>query len=700
MRISINGSIAKLILLSGIAGIGCRTSNNSGLSDGVSLEGVRGYSNPGKGFKLLTREVTESVCVSGDEGSPNDRVGSPITPDTTVKPTPTRDPGFPDVPGVPSNPNNPNPGTPDPGNPDPGLPPPFFPDTTINPTNPDPYSGSPFGVRKINNFQSVQKPMAASRTNVDAVISPAKSAAPTKHATSLALSSQSGGAAVEFYFLESTHDVRRVITLSLNGDAGVGGGVAAANAELGANFEAQLTSSKLNSSQYVYILIHGKKTYPVIGSDVITNPTINPKLTKVLFNDAIPKTEEEIVASYNTFRKQCGDYFIETVVRGREVWMVAAFDKNVFNKTTHGSFSFGTRVNGPASSTADAAVKTANAKLGGGITYDKSDNLMKQTATIFVRTIGRTDFTIGNFTLEDAMERLNKVLAADNSEGEGAIELETRPYNNVRLVIGDEEKRLGDIFTAEIERKAGGMDAFKKLADAKAWATRQAKYLEETYKWDQWSLDPKVYNGVARQYKNLVSYADLIDGVFKQCPAGNRELTSASAECIKLANKIAALNAPVVNPPPVLNQQLVFYMPEELRTLVDTKGWQSDAKGVNQFQQADARARCEKLGMALPNRDNWRKIVENSLFYLRWKVSENAAYRPASDADSLMAYPCAKFEGANFWAEEAGQVVQIPVECSAAAVATSPVPNLSKYKSWPKLLSRYVCVNFVPRNQQ
>lgn len=696
MRIS--GAMVKLVLLSGMIGVGCRTASSSGVRDSVSLEGVKGYSTPGKGFKLLTREVTESVCVAGDEGSPNDRVGTPITPDTTVKPTPTRDPGFPDVtqPGTPSNPF--------PGNPTPTDPtPPFFPipDNTVNPDNPDPYSGSPFGINKPTGPVEVQEPMLASRINVDAVISPARSvAAIGAPMPGLGLAGQSGGAAIEFYFLESTQDVRRVITLSLNGDAGVGGGPATANADIGANFETQLTSSKLNSSQYVFVLVHGKKSYPVIGSDVITNPTINPKLTKVLFNDTVPKTEEEIIASYNTFRKQCGDYFIETVIRGREVWMVAAFDKDLFTKTVHGNFSFGTRVDGPSAATADLAVKSANARMGGGVTYDKTTNIMKQTARIFVRTIGRTDFTIGNFTLEDGMERVNKILAADNSEGEGVIELETRPYNNVRLVIGDEDKRLGDIFTAEIDRKAGGMDSFKKLADAKAWATRQARYLEETYKWDQWSLDRKVYNGVAKQYRDLVSYTELIDGVFKRCPAGNRELTSASEECVKLADKVAALNAPIVNPPAVLKQQLVFYMPEELKTLVDTKGWQSDTKGWSQFSQADARASCEKLGMALPNVDNWKKIVENSLFYLQWKLSENPAYRPATDADSLMAYPCAKFEGANFWSDEAGQVIQIPTECSAAAVATSPVPNLSRYKSWPKLLSRYVCVNFIKRDQQ
>lgn len=693
-----NKTMVKVVLLSGIIGFGCSRSpgESSNLKDAVSLEGVKGYSTPGKGFKLLTREVTESVCVSGDEGSPNDRVGSPITPDTTVKPNPDHNPGFPDI-SRPGTPSTGTPGTPDTTTTIPGLPPPFFPDTTINITNPDPYSGSPFGADKITGLQDVEKPMAVSRTNVDAVVSPATSLSPntTTNAT-MALGGQSGGASVELYFLENTHDVNRVITLSLNGDGSMGGPLTG-NANLGANFEAQLTSSKLNSSQYVFVLIHGKKSYPVIGSDVITNPTINPKLSKVLFKDAMPKTEEEIVESYTTFRKQCGDHYVEMVIRGREVWMVAAFDKTVFNKSIHGSFTFGTRVDGPS---VGEAVKTANAKLGGGISYDKTTNIMKQTARIFVRTIGRTDFTIGNFTLEDAMERLNKILAADNSEGEGAIELEIRPYNNVLLIIGEEEKRLGDLFTAEVERKVGGTDSFKKLADAKAWATRQAKYLEDTYKWDQWSLDSKIYNGVAKQYKDLVRYVDIINGVFKQCPAGNRELASASAECIALADKIAALSPPTVNPPPVLTQQLVFYMPEELKTLTDTKGWQSDTKGTSKFLQADARARCEKLGMALPNAENWKKIAENSLFYLQWKLSENAAYRPATDSDSPMAYPCGKFQGANFWSDEPGQVVQIPSGCNAAAIATSPAPNFSRYSYRPKLLSHYACVNFVPHDQQ
>lgn len=689
--------LLRLVLLCGVIGIGCKTTR-SGLKDSVTADGVNGYSQPGKGFKLLAREVTENVCVLGDAGSPNDVVGAPKNPDTSVKTTPV-DPNLPPL-KYPSNPSNPSdPDTSTPSTPDtttPGITPG---DDNDTPTTPhDPYSGSPFNLAGSTTSIAGKAP---SRKNIDAgIVFATEKVVPTK--TGLMVADQGGGASVELFYLSTTHDVRNAIDATYKDTTSIGGTneKKTITADVGANIEANLNMSFRNTTEKMFILMHGIKTFPVLSSDVVTNPKINPGLNKLIFGDAIPQNDAEIAASYNTFRKQCGDYYVESVIRGREVWLVAIMDRQTFNATLGASVDYSTRA-GMKTSTIAEAKKTMSTNATG----DSSQSFLKQQVQVVVRSRGRTDMTVGNFTVEDAMERLNKILSADNSEGEGVIELKLRRYNNVRIAIGEQEKRIGDIFTSEVEAKIGReVDVFAKLAGEKLWVDQQTSYIMKTYQWDQWSLEDRFHNGIAKQYKSLMQYRSAVADVFEQCGDSTREATSATPECLALANKVSTQGRPKVNYPKVYPQKLVFFMPDDLKKIADEKGWQSDSSGWNQYKQADSRNRCQKAGYALPDQDNWKRIIEGSYYYTQWQKDQNPAYRAANDKYPL-SYPCGKFQGANFWSNETnsaghGLVVQILPGCAADNIAAVPVPRSQKFTSflfWTKELSRYACVDFTQR---
>lgn len=693
----VNSALIRLFILGSIVGIGCRNTK-SGLQDAVSADGVKGYSQPGKGFKLLDREVTESVCVTGDEGSPNDRVGSPVNPDTTVKPQPYHDPNNPNGPGSPdpSGPDTPwgpsTPSTPSTPN-NPNLPPPIFPDPTVPG---DPYS-SPFGLG-VGSMPRVRPVMAASRSNIDAGITVAKQPpAPVAKGAGLTGTSQSGGAEVTFYYVHSIKDVKTTINATYKDSTAIAGSNEdkSINADVGTNIEVSLNSRFGNSTDKVFIVMHGLKTFPLVGSDVITNPKINANLTKVLFKDAMPASEADVAASFNSFRKQCGDWYVESVHRGREAWLVAVMDRKTFDASVGGRASYGTNA-GITAPGIDSAKK--NMSVGADGSYSKS--LMKQKVEIVVRTRGRTDLTLGNFTLEDAIERLNKILASDNTDGEGVIGLEIRPYNNVRLVIGEEEKRLGDIFTSAIAAKVGAeMDVFAKIRSEKQWSDDQASYIKSTYDWDQWSLDDNFQNGVANQYKRLLAYSAKMATVLLRCSEGKKEESSASVECVELAKKTLTTARPVVNLPEPYPQRLEFFMPTEMRDIADKKGWKSDSGGWHQYDQADSKNRCSTeagAGFALPNAASWNRIIDGSFNYIRWQRDQNLNYTPEVDSNAL-SYPCGKFEGAKFWTGETDKVVEIKEGCRSAAVTKAQ--RFSWWVLGTQRLSRYACVRFTQRTQ-
>lgn len=683
----------RLVFCSGMILVGCESSS-SRLKESVSATGVSGYSQPGKGFKMLSREVTENVCVTGDMGSSNDVIGAPRNADTRVNPQPTN----PDVPpSIITDPNFPT-------NPPTDIPPTFpggggggDPTTPFFPTNPgtDPYE-SPFGFKGSNINSKLG--LDPSRLNIDAgIVIPTdmEDVASLAPSSSTVGSDQGGGAAVELFYLSTINDVRNAIDASYSDSTSIGGTKGDITADVGAQIAASLQTKYRDTNEHMFILMHGLKTFPILSTDVVTNPKFNPALNKLIFGAELPaelpKDEEAMVKSYNAFRKQCGDYFIESVVRGREVWLVAIMKKSTFELTMGGNVKYSSHAGVSSPSIADAK-KDMTADL----TVDNAQRFLRTQVEVTVRSRGKTDITVGNFTVEDAMERLNKILAVDNNEGEGIVELKIRRYNNVRVAIGDGEVRLGDIYTANIEQKAGDLDVFAKLGIEKTWVERESARIIKTYGMDQWSLSEKFQNGVAKQYKTLLAYQTAVADVFEYCGDSTVEATSATEECTTRAKAIVKKGRPVLNLPTPYPQRMSFFIPD---IVSDVTAGKTYWKNADQITQDAAKTACAEAGYSMPDTNNWKRIIEGSANYILWQRDQNPAYRPENDSAAL-SYPCGRFQDSYLWTNEASKVVYIAPGCASQNLKLADVPSSQKYMRflfWTQERSRYACVKFTSR---
>ncbi len=670
--------------------VGCRAAKSK-LNEAISGSGVQGYSQPGKGFKMLSREVTEAVCVTGDNGSSNDVIGAPKNADTTVRPQPEN----PNIP--PSIITDPKPHSPDTDTPttDPTDTPTNIPTTTPTIINDDPYT-IPWGNLPKAKLGALAP---ASRLNVDAaiVMLGAQDPTPTPVAKSFALNSdQSGGAAVELFYLSTINDVRAAINASYKDSTSVGSAAGDVDADIGGQMAINLESKYRNTQENMYILMHGIKTFPLLSNDVITNPKFNPAYSKVVFGNSsteTPKDEAEIVKSYDTFHKMCGDFYIESVVRGREVWLVAIMERSTFELAMNGNVKVTSRSG--VKPTAAEATEATKRNMTAGLSADYQKRLLKTQVEIRARSRGKTDITVGNFTVEDAIERLNKILAVDNIEGEGVIQLNVRPYNNVLASFGESDVRMGDLFSADIRQSSA--DILARLGLEKTWVSAQIAKISSTYDMDQWSFNTKIHNGVGKQFKDLKTYEQGIANIFRDCGGPGTDAKTASAECIANAKVILTKGRPAVNLPEPYPQRMEFYIPAIVKDAAAGKtswGWRVS----DMVTQSAAKEACRVAGYSMPDESNWKRIIDASGNYTTWQRNNNPGYRAEND-DAALSYPCGRFQGGNFWTNEDRKVIQIKSGCASNDIRTSGVPA-SQYVGffWTSEASRYGCVKFTPRN--
>lgn len=460
------------------------------------------------------------------------------------------------------------------------------------------------------------------------------------------------------------------------------------------NFRTQLQFQYKSSTDKSFILLHGIKTFPTINSDTISNPKLNPLFMKAIFGGATSAAALDSATTYNEFRKYCGDFYVESIVRGREVWLVAVMESSQFNSLYQatGDLAHGSRVKA-----GDVGELKNNIKA--HVDARATSSFLSEKVEIKVASRGKLNMNMGNFTFADALDKfnmfLNSVDASSTGQDEGALEVSLRNYDNVRYVMGSEESRLGNVFTTAVKNKsAKDVNVLSKLVTEGAWADKEYKSVSEKYRWSQWSQENNIYNGVANQAQALLDYRRAITSVLKYCGQISDE-KNASEECLAKANTAAAMTRPVLNLPKPYDANVEFYFPSTLVSAV-----RADKKtDAIVLSQTDARAACRKLpggNWVLPNATDWKRMVEASYFYTRWNV-KTPGYRLQNDSNPL-SLPCGSLNAINFWSDESDRAIQIAQRCSQDAVSLISTPRSFQYTSWFGLSSQnkgaYGCVRY------
>ena len=462
-------------------------------------------------------------------------------------------------------------------------------------------------------------------------------------------------------------------------------------------FRAQLQVQFKNSLNKSFILLHGVKTFPTLDVDTVRNPKFNPMFSNAIFSGKAPEGEEQAASTYNEFRKYCGDYYVESVVRGREVWLVAVMESSQFNSLYQAS---GDVVQGSHVKANDIGELKNNMKA--HVNAQNSNSFLSQKVEIKVASRGKINMNLGNFTFEDALDKfnmfLNSVDATSSGIEEGALSVALRSYDNVRYSVGSNEVRLGNIFTTAVKnRSARDVNVLTKLVQEAAWADKEYRLLNAKYKWGQWSLDDSIYNGVANQAQSLFNYRKSIAEVLQYCGQISDE-KNASEECLAKAQTVAKVARPVLKLPKPYDNNVEFWFPEALIAAVRA-GKKTDSLVLT---QEAARSACKKLAggnWVLPNASDWKRMVEASFFYSKWNA-RIPGYRAATDPDAL-SLPCGSLNSISFWSDETGRAVQISPQCAQDAVSLIGAPKSFEYTRWfgfasPELKGAYGCVRYRP----
>jgi hypothetical protein len=342
---------------------------------------------------------------------------------------------------------------------------------------------------------------------------------------------------------------------------------------------------------------------------------------------------------------------------------------------------------------------SASNEMKAGIKGDASSKFMNQTMDVIVRARGRNQAEGGKLTLQDTLTEMNKFLTAEESSNEAVLSIGIKSYDSVTFMFDpDVEKRGGDIFNRQI-REAARMntDVLGKLLAEENWASKEADRIWSTYGWEQWSLDPRFHNGVASQYKSLKGYLRKISDAFEYCDGRTAEFNNVTQECISMANAVLAQGRPQLNLPERLSHSINFWMPPATIAAADMKNW---GNGAGEVTFEEAKNTCasdiKQPGWTIPGQDDWRRIMDASYFYTKWKKDQDPGYK-ADEDQILLSYPCGRFKGATFWSDRAGSVVQMNHRCDSNHIQDSEVPSSQRYMSWifwTKEKSRFACVRY------
>ena len=663
-----NIAIALLSLTSCLT-YACRTPSAK-IKRSVSTANISGVIAPGKGFDIRSRELTENICVVAQDASTQSNSADSSTSSSL--------------------------------------------DGSGSSTNlTDPFS--------LNGDTAVTG-NTSFKVNFDA----------PKTKTVMALAGdQSGGSQIDLYYAHTLKDLMlsldATIQFEMGGSRGGGDiqnidseflpaqspsggmnltdeGTAANSSEeslasgsIVSKFRAQLQAQYKSATNKTFILLHGIKTFPTLPADTVSNPKFNPLFTNAIFGGKNPSNEEEAATTYNEFRKYCGDYYVESIVRGREVWLVAVMESSQFNSLYQASGDL----------TQGSHVKAENVgelknNIKSHVGAQNSNSFLSQKVEIKVASRGKINMNMGNFTFEDALDKfnlfLNSIDASSSGMEEGALEVSLRPYDNVRFNLGTNEQRLGNVFTTAIKnRSAQDVNVLTKLVQESAWADKEYKIIIGKYRWGQWSLDNNIHNGVANQAQSLLNYRKSITEVLNYCGQISDE-KNASEECLAKAQEVAKQQRPTLNLPKPYDNIIEFYFPDALISSVRA-GKKIDSLVVT---QADARTACSKITTGhwvLPNAYDWGRIVETSYFYSKWN-STVPGYRASLDANPL-ALPCGSFNSMTFWIDEPGRTVQVNPNCQNATATYGNAPKSFQYSTWlgfgtPALKGAYACVRYRP----
>lgn len=671
---------ARLILclvLIGLAGVACRTTP-SRVKRAVSTATISGVVAPGKGFDLRSRELTENVCViSQDSHEPSN------SSDSTLDDSSSSD--------IDS---------------DGGI-------NLVDPTS----DTSRFGQGGGRSFKINLDPPATAqsgrfnlageqsgRSQIDLFY--AHTLRDLLVSLDATIQFEMGGSRgggdltnIDSEFLPAQPQQSSPFNLNESGESSASStpDPSSMSGSVLAKFRSQLQVQFKNSVNKSFILLHGVKTFPTLDADTVRNPKFNPMFSNAIFGGKIPTADQDAAATYNEFRKYCGDYYVESVIRGREVWLVAVMESSQFNTMVQAT---GDLAQGSHVKASDVGELKNNMKA--HVNAQSSNSFLSQKVEIKVASRGKINMNLGNFTFEDALDKfnmfLNSVDAASSGMEEGALEVALRSYDNVRYSVGTTEVRLGNLFTTAVKnRSAKDVNVLTKLVQEAAWADKEYKLMTSRYRWSQWSLDNSIHNGVANQAQAVFNYRKSITDVLQYCGQISDE-KNASEECMAKAQAIAKMARPTLKLPKPYDMNVEFWFPESLVTAVRTN------KKIDSMvlTQDAARAACKKLAggnWVLPNAADWKRMVEASFFYSKWN-SKVPGYRAASDVNPL-SLPCGSLNSVTFWSDEPGRAVQLSPQCAQDAVSVVGPPKSFEYTRWfgfanPELKGAYGCVRYRP----
>jgi hypothetical protein len=610
---------------------------------------MRGFILPGKGFNLVTNDVSSSLCVTGEKIATEDP--SVTSSDTTTTP-PTTDPAAEgSITGGDTTPVNTG---------------------VIEPVTPDMLLSE----NDALDIGDIQLDIAYEKR------------------TGAALGDTSGTTAISLYYLTSTKDVTSAIDATYANNASASMSKKRLSGEIASSFEAQLNARFQNTSENVFILMHGRKEFPAKASNAIVNPQFNSKHRQVVFSGkALPGTEATMADSWGRLVKICGDHYIEYTVQGREIWMVAVMNKKTFEASMGGSVNYGAKAAAKFSSAGEVSKE-----MKAGVKANGSTKLMDQTVDVMVRTRGRNTTEGAKLTLEESLTEMNKLLTAEEQSNEAVLSVGIKSYDNVIFSFEPEgEKRGGDIFSRKVREAARlNTDVLAKLLVEENWASKEADRIWSTYGWEQWSLDPRFHNGIAAQYKSVKAYLRKISDAFEYCGGRSIDFNAVTNECIAMSNSVIDGGRPQLNLPTPLAHTISFWMPPATIAAADMKNW---GNGAGEVTFDEARRSCASetgSSWTIPGQEDWKRVLDASYFYTKWMRDQNPGYR-ADEDKILISYPCGRFKGATFWSDRAGSVVQMNHTCDSSQVQDQDVPSSQKYTSWifwTKEKSRYACVNY------
>ncbi len=647
---------------------GCKTPS-SRLRHAVSTSGISGVVAPGKGFDLRSRELTENVCVVSQD--PPQESSLSISSDDSSSAGYDPDPNL-NLVGAPGSAG-------------------FI----INFAPPQPSVRSKLSLAGEQSGRS-QIDLFYAHTLRDLLVS-------LDTTTQYEMGGSRGGGDlqnVDSEFLPSQGQNDNSMNLSdsesSSAEAGSSSDGGIASGSVLSKFRTQLQVQFKDSKKKSFILLHGIKTFPTLDSDTVRNPKFNPMFVDAIFGGNVPANEQEAATTYNEFRKYCGDYYVESVIRGREVWLVAVMESSQFNSLYKGS---GDMIQGGHAKVNDLGELKTNMKA--QAVAQNSNSFLSQKVEIKVASRGKINMNMGNFTFEEALDKfnmfLNSVDAASSGAEEGALEVSLRSYDNVRYIAGSTESRLGNVFTTEVKnRSAKDVNVLTKLVQEAAWADKEHKLITARYRWGQWSLDDSLHNGVAKQAKALASYRKVITDVLQYC-GQIRDEKNASEECLAKAKAVASRARPTLMLPKPYEELVEFWFPEGLVSAIRS------SKKIDTLTQVAARDACKKRPggkWVLPNGTDWKRMVETSYFYSKWNA-QTPGYRLANDPNPLSLL-CGSLNSITFWSDEPGLAVQISPECAKNAVSVIGAPPSFLHTRWfsfnSELRGAYACVRYRTNN--